>query len=414
MKLSSYLTVLTFFISAFSMMAQEPLDRYLQWAAENNAGLKARFNNYYVALSKVDQAGVLPDPKVSFGYFIQPVETRLGPQVYNVSVSQFFPWFGTLSAAEEATVQHAKEAFEEFEEARSRLFYDVRAAYYDLYFLNRSVEVMNEHIILLNRLDELVTIKMEAGESDLVDQIRIEMELLDLEDQLVLLKDQLQDKKVALKKLINKDKWPEPVQVASALPDDSLVLSKDRIWDSIQMNNQQLLALKFREARYVSREKEEQRAARPSFSLGIDYIGIGEQAGVDGAGKDAVVFPKVGISIPLFRKKYASRIKEMVLQQEKAQNDQTDKLNHLEVLFEETYTDYEDSKRKIRLHQRQLKLASKALDLLQTGYATGEEEFDELISMERELLKHKIEMVKAKRNWQSAIAFLNYLMGRQL
>lgn len=412
MKLSIYLTVLFFFFPAFLLTAQEPLDRYLQWAAENNAGLQSRFNDYYVALSKVDQAGVLPDPKASFGYFIQPVETRLGPQTYNVSVTQFFPWFGTLSATENAAAQRAKEAFQQFEEARSRLFYDIRAVYYDLYFLDRSVKIMNEHITLLNRLNELVTVKVEAGESSLADQFRIEMNLLDQEDQLVLLKDQLQDKKVELKNLINKDKWPEPVHVPSALIYDSLVLSKESIWDSIRANNQQLQALEFREARYVYREKEEQRAGRPSFSLGVDYIGIGERTGIDGAGKDAIVFPKVGISIPLYRKKYSARVEEMALQQKIAQNDKIDKLNHLEVLFQETYTEYEDSKRKIDLHQRQLKLAGKALDLLQTGYATGKEEFDELISMERELLRHKIEIVKAKHNRQSAFAFLNYLMGR--
>ena len=58
--------------------AQKELDGYLKLGAENNPGLKAKFAEYNAALEKVPQVGTLPDPTISFGYFITPVETRVG------------------------------------------------------------------------------------------------------------------------------------------------------------------------------------------------------------------------------------------------------------------------------------------------------------------------------------------------
>jgi outer membrane protein TolC len=55
-------------------------EQYLTTAANNNPELKASFNEYMAALEKVPQVKSLPDPRFAFGYFIQPVETRVGPQ----------------------------------------------------------------------------------------------------------------------------------------------------------------------------------------------------------------------------------------------------------------------------------------------------------------------------------------------
>ena len=44
------------------VLAEQSLDDYLKTAAENNPGLKAKFNEYLAALEKLPQAKSLPDP----------------------------------------------------------------------------------------------------------------------------------------------------------------------------------------------------------------------------------------------------------------------------------------------------------------------------------------------------------------
>ena len=113
------IVIIILILIGFSAPAQDELDDYLVTAAENNPGLKATFNEYMAALEKVPQAGSLPDPTLAFGFFIRPVETRLGPQQARISATQMFPWFGTLNAKEDVVTEMAKAKYEMFEEAKS-------------------------------------------------------------------------------------------------------------------------------------------------------------------------------------------------------------------------------------------------------------------------------------------------------
>ena len=110
-----------------TVSAQEILNQYLETAATNNPALKAKFNEYMASLEKVSQVGTLPDPQLVFGYFIMPVETKNGPQQAKISVSQMFPWFGTLKTKEKIVINSAKASYENFEEVKSKLFFDVKS-----------------------------------------------------------------------------------------------------------------------------------------------------------------------------------------------------------------------------------------------------------------------------------------------
>jgi len=121
------------------LFAQNKLNEYLETAARNNPALKAKFNEYNATLEKIPQAGALPDPQLTFGYFIMPVETKNGPQRAKISFTQMFPWFGTLNNRKNIYISVAKSKYEDFEEAKSKLFFDVKSTYYDLYFIKKSI-----------------------------------------------------------------------------------------------------------------------------------------------------------------------------------------------------------------------------------------------------------------------------------
>ena len=53
------------------------------------------------------QTGALPDPRLTYRYFVEEVETRVGPQRQAVGLSQTVPWPGRRAAREDAL-----EAFE--------------------------------------------------------------------------------------------------------------------------------------------------------------------------------------------------------------------------------------------------------------------------------------------------------------
>ena len=62
--------ILFLLITSVVSAQQDDLDNYLKIAAENNPGLKAKFNDYMAALEVAPQVRTLPDPQLAFAYFI--------------------------------------------------------------------------------------------------------------------------------------------------------------------------------------------------------------------------------------------------------------------------------------------------------------------------------------------------------
>jgi len=130
------------------------------------------------------------------------------------------------------------------------------------------------------------------------------------------------------------------------------------------------------------------------------------------AGTDAFLFPKVGFSIPLYRNKYRAMVNEVVYLQEAKESERAEKINLLETVLEKSWKDYMDSGRRIDLYNTQQDLAEQSLKLLETEYATGNKNFEEILRMERKLLTYGLELEKARSDKQAAISFINYLMGK--
>ncbi len=408
MNIYKSMVSISILLLSFSAGAQDVLNRYLLTAAENNPGLKTRFNEYLAALEVAPQVKALPDPQVAFGYFIQPVETRVGPQELRISASQMFPWFGTLKAKENVAIQAAKAKYEAFEEEKSRLFNEVRGTYYNLYFNWKATGIVKENIRILNTFQKLALIKVEAGMVSPVDEYRIEMETGDLENQLALLKDQQFSLEVAFYNLLNS--VPDHIIYPDTLWNIAPELTKRAILDSIMVRNHQLLGLEMQKEALRFRQELAGKAGKPDFSVGMDYIIVGKGEN-NLSGKDAFMFPKIGITIPLYRNKYRAMVNEVAYLETAKVNEKLDRENRIETLFENTWKEFLDAGRRIELYNNQLNLAEKSIQLLETEYSTSNTDFEEILRMERKHLFYALELERARADKQAAVSFVKYLMG---
>lgn len=402
--------ILLLLMASIASAQQENLNSYLKTAAENNPGLKAKFNNYMAALEVAPQVKALPDPQVAFAYFISPVETREGPMRFKISASQFFPWFGTLQAKEDAAIQAAKSKYELFEESKSKLFNEVRGAYFNLYFNKKAIDITLENIDIIRTFQKLANVKIEAGLVSMVDDYRIEMEINELENQLALLKDKGFVLEIMFKNLLNDDNTGI-ILLPNDLWRNDFALSKQEALDSVTTFNHQLLAIDFQQAALEHKRKVAELNGKPNIKLGFEYTFIGKGDN-NLAGKDAFVFPTVGLTIPLYRNKYQAKVQEVVYLEAAKSFEKENKNNLLETLFESGWKDYMDAKRRIHLNETQHGLALKSIKILETEYTTGNKNFEEILRMERKVLKYHLEKEKAIADKQAAISFLYYLMGK--
>jgi len=148
----------------------------------------------------------------------------------------------------------------------------------------------------------------------------------------------------------------------------------------------------------------------PGISIGIEYMIIG-RGDNNMSGKDAVVFPTIGMNIPVNRKKYRSMVQEAEYLEIAKESEKTERKNMLESILAEAWKEYNDALRRVALYADQLILAKNALSIIQTGYTTGLHDFEDILKMERSILQYHLDSEGAKVDTHRAISYLNYLMG---
>lgn len=396
---------------SFAQATQKDLQDYLDTAAKNNPGLKAAFNDYLAAMEKVPQVGALPDPKVAFSYFAQSVETRVGPQKWKASLSQSFPWFGLLKAKKDVATNRANAKFEAFQNAKSNLFFEVKSVYYNNYYLQRAIAITKENIDILKIFKNLSLVKIEAGKATIVDELRVELELNDLENQLALLKDQKVVLQTKFNNLLNRD-----VNLEVLLPVDlwqeELPFTEEVLLSEIYKNNHALKSLDQKIAAFNNQEVLAKKAGLPKFNVGFTYINVTENplsSALDN-GKNAFA-PSIGLSIPIYRNKYKAMIKEANILKSGATSEKKAKENKLSTLSQNILKDFKDGDRRITLNATQARIAKKVLDVLLTSYATNAKDFEEVLRIERKFLSYQLAYQKAITDKNAATAFTNYLLG---
>ena len=232
MKKYIIITVITL---GFSILANaQSLDEYFKIAAENNPGLQAKYKSFEAAMERVAQVSSLPDPNLSFGYFVSPVETRVGPQRARFSLTQMFPWFGTLKAQEDVATLMAEAKYQEFLDARNKLLYQVAAAYYPLYELKRLVEIENENISILTSYKDIASVKFQNGKGAMVDVLRVDIMLKDAATNLSILEQKKKPLEIRFNKLLNRQE-DETIIVQDSLYVENLPVTYRR--DSLLTSN---------------------------------------------------------------------------------------------------------------------------------------------------------------------------------
>jgi outer membrane protein TolC len=397
-----------------SLNLSDPLEKYIKIAAENNPNLKSLFNSYLAALERLPQAKGLPDPEVMFGYFIKSVETRVGPAQFGFAINQAFPWFGQLKAKEQAAANIAQSRFEAFEDERNKLYFNVRSTYYNLYVLESAIRIMLENIELLESYKQLANVKLESNKGSAVDLLRVEMDLAELHNELELLRDTRIPIQSEFYELLNIKGFGEIVipelLITKVIKDDKLT-----VFDSMLLNNPGLKKIDSEIKALINEALVAKKMGNPSFNIGLAYTNISKRTDVEDFsdnGKDSFVFPQIGIRIPIYRKKYKAMVIEKELLRTAKTHDRENKENSLSTDLEKIWRDYLDAQRRIFLYDHLSLLAQQSLDILTAEYTSAGTDFEEMLRMERQLLKYELKLEKARGDQNTSVAFINYLIAK--
>ena len=396
-------------LTMVSMSKAQSLDSYLTTAAENNPDLEAIHQQYLAALERIPQVGALPDPMLSLGFFVIPVETRVGPQQAKLSLTQQFPWFGSLAARKDAAAQMAIAQLVRLEGSKQFLFFRVKKQWYSLYENEKIVAITQENIEILHSLESLALTRYEAGVAGLVDVIRVQLLISEMENEQKLLEGNIKPLTAAFNQLLNRD-----LQIAVELP-DSL---EDTGWYPVDFNQ---LVQNHPQVQYFHALKEELDLqdkiavlkSKPNFGVGLDYGFIGKRniSDLPDNGKN-VLMPMVSLSLPLSQKKYRADRQEVKYKSSSVEQQTQSVMNQLQTDYEFAFRNYQDAARKMELYADQITWSNQALNILISSFSAAGKDFEEVLRMQQLILKYQTLMVKAQAAKHSAIAELEYLSSQ--
>ena len=403
--------IIIFTAFGFSTLTNaQSLDDYFKLAAENNPGLQAKYKSFEAAMQKVTQVSSLPDPNLSFGYFVSPVETRVGPQRARFSLTQMFPWFGTLKAQEDAATLMAEAKYQEFLDARNKLYYQVSASYYPLYELQKLISIEEENQRILSSYKEIATIQFQNDKGSMVDVLRVDIMLKDATTNLSILEQKQKPLVTRFNKLLNRSD-DDNIVVQDSLFTFSLPANYRK--DSLLASNPILDELELKIEASKASEQAAIKQGLPKLGVGLDYVIVGQRTDMSlpDNGQD-VFMPMVSVSLPIFRGKYKAAQKEAQLMQESYSLQREEAANRLISSYDMIWFEIQKQIELIQLYEEQIQESRQSLNLLFSAYSTSGKDFEEVLRMQQQILKYQKMKATALSEYHIALAELDYITAK--
>jgi outer membrane protein TolC len=402
------------FFTGWGQHLPDSLASYLEIAAINNHGVRQKLYEYQAALQKVPQAGSLPDPVLTAGVLLKPMELVNGTQIADLKLMQMFPWFGFLRSAKDEMSLMANAKFEIFRDTKLQVYYDVSSSWYELFKVRKSTDISEKNLAILKTIEHLAAIRFQSAVvagSELADVYRIQMEEGELQNKIALLKDK--DYSITARFNGYLDRLPEtPVYTTDSLIVDTLAVSLSEISGSILKNNPMLTMLELEKQSYEARAEMVRRMSYPMIGLGLDYSVMGKKEASSSSmnGVD-MIMPMVSVTLPLYRKKYDAMVKEADLLRKAVSDNYTDSENSLQAELYQTVQYYRDARRKYDLYSDQYRLASKTLDIIIKSYAASSASLTDLLRIRQQAYDYELEKAEALTDVNTATARLRRLMA---
>lgn len=405
--------IVIFSVLAIGSLSAQTLDDYLKIAVENNPGIRAKQTEFQAALKRLPQAKALPDPEVGVSFFTSPMMLPMGNQLGSISAMQMFPWFGTLGAMEEEAALMAELKYQEIFAAQNELVFEVKNAWYPLFELEEQLLIQRENLRVLELDKELATFKFQHGQAPMVDAIRADIMIDEVKTEINLLEQKRKPLVLAFNRLLDRGDTLA-VEIAGSLPEPTpgAVLSND----SLLANNPSLAVFDKQIQAAAAEEKTAQFMRKPMIGVGIQYMPLVKRGGSDvhlepNTGED-MWMPMVTVSVPIWRKKYDAAVEERRLMQLMYADMKKDMQNELAAMYEMTRYELEAMALMYELLDRQAQKTQQAIELLLAAYGNNGEDFEEILRLQQELFRYRMEKVSAQTAYQLALVKLDFLTGK--
>jgi outer membrane protein, heavy metal efflux system len=393
------------------------LDDCIRYAVANSPALEAAYQRWRAAVERVPQATALPDPRLGIGIVFDQVDDGARRMGERYSISQTFPWFGKLALRGDMAEQGALAEARRYESARLELVERVTRAWFEYAWLHGAAAIARENRDLVLRLEAVSRARYRAGSVTQADVNRAQVALGHLDDQVRALEDLHGPARAELNAAMGRSALaplPAAPPPPSAHPLAELPRRDDAEWLALaRAHNPDLQAARHQlegDARSIELAR---RNFYPDITLGVEYArdAASRMARMDGGGSDMVV-GMVGISVPLWRSRYAAGVREAEARTAASTEEVDARALGLEAAVQRALFSYRDGGRRLELYGATLlPTARQAVLTTEAAYRAGGATFSDLVDTQRVLLEFELARERAAADRAAAAARIRTLVG---
>lgn len=387
-------------------------DEFVRLALYRSPELERAYQQWVAMGERVTQAGVLPDPRLSVGFFANEVETRVGAQQARIGLTQQLPWAGKRRAAQDAASAEARAAWVRYTAIERSITRRVITTLSTLHELDGTIDITRESLSLLASFEYSIRARYRVGTGSHPDLVRVQVELGMLDDQLKSLESSRAPLVAQLNALLDRP-HDTPVAHIDDLPIPALDATLEELIARASNTNPSLIALGERIRAEQSRTEIARYASKPELGIGVETILTNDaiNPNTPESGDDPLIL-SFNLNLPIWRDKYDAQVRESIANRLALAHEHDALRNDLSARIARAHFDYTDARRRAGLYEHTLiPKATESIQSILASFRTGSGGFTDLLDAQRTLLEFERSALRAQSAKGIALAQIHELIG---
>ena len=396
-------------------IAEQPtIPELVIYAYEHNPSIQAAREGWRATVEQYRVATGYPDPQLTATYYPDPIETRFGPQDWNIILSQMIPFPGRLSKAGDVVETEARIARLDLDKTVRDITVGIIESYYELYYIHKASEIADANRKILNELTKIGETAYGQDRTAFLDVVKAQSQTAQLGYDILLLKDLAETEKTRLNGLLNRPPRAPlgPIQEA---PFDTLVYSLDELFQMAEMYREEIQMAELQIEKAESQIDLARYENLPEFRVGLFYGVIGDPDVPNpppDAGDDALGV-QFGFSIPLWLGKNSGRIQRARALADQNRAAKTATVNDVYTRIRNLYFRLQNARRLITLYRDELlPQATTSLETAETWFREGQGSFSDFLETQSVVYNFQLALARARADHGKLLAGLERLVGK--
>jgi cobalt-zinc-cadmium efflux system outer membrane protein len=419
--LAAVLILLLFLLSTGLAMAEkgqtsETLSQVVVAALVNNPELKASDARWQMYRNKIAQARSFDDPMLNLairnGVLTEPFNFNKDPMTQKaVGISQQIPFWGKRQLRGEIAAKTAESYQWSFEERRVELRRLVKEVWYQIYFIDKSIDIVDRNIGILDDFISLAETKYSVNQGTQTDVFNAQVERSRLLDMLITLEQQRKSAQANLNTLLYR---PTDTPVGK-IPDfdiEPVRLTGKELRETAYENRPQIKSLAALIGKGEADLKLADKDFYPDFNVFAEYM---QRNPIMGTGGDDMYSIGVSFNLPVQRSKRHAAVAESDSEIRMAREELNSLKNSIDFGVSDLLAQLEKRRKLVELYKTGIiPQADQALESATINYRVNKVDFLTLLNSQMTLFNYQREYYDSLADYQVKRAELEALVGKEL